>query len=222
MIYIEGNIGVGKTTFLEYLLAYLKEHLSDSIVLKEPVESWMKTQDSNGKSILEHYYEDQQKYGFTFQMNAFISRVHEIEEMKKENKKHIFVERSVYTDNNVFRKINYKNGNINDIENNVYQQWFDIFTDKFNLKPTGYIYLKTNPETCANRIKKRDRTGESSIPLEYLNELDILHDIWLNEEKKKGIPILEIDVSIDYTTDSTKRDEMFKRIVEFSKFINLN
>ena len=38
-------------------------------------------------------------------MNAFISRVYEIEEMKKLNKKFNFVERSVYTDRNVFTQL---------------------------------------------------------------------------------------------------------------------
>ena len=35
-------------------------------------------------------------------MNAFISRVHEIEEMREKNLLYNFVERSVYTDKNVF------------------------------------------------------------------------------------------------------------------------
>ena len=74
MIYIEGNIGAGKSTFLELFKEYLAQNLPGSKVLPEPVQAWMETQDSNGKSILQHYYEDQQKYGFTFQMNAKDSR----------------------------------------------------------------------------------------------------------------------------------------------------
>ena len=128
MIYIEGNIGAGKSTFLELFKEYLAQNLPDSSVLPEPVKAWENMQDSNGKNILQHYYEDQKKYGFTFQMNAFISRVQEIEEMRKQNKMYNFVERSVYTDKNVFTLTNYKNGNINEIELNVYLQWFNVFT----------------------------------------------------------------------------------------------
>ena len=215
MIYIEGNIGAGKSTFLKLFEEYLAQNLPHSMVLPEPVQAWMDTQDSNGKSILEHYYEDQKKYGFTFQMNAFISRVNEIEEMRKQNKLHYFVERSVYTDKNVFTLTNYKNGNINEIEHEVYQQWFNVFTEKFNLRPKAYIYLKASPETCAVRIKRRDRTGESSIPLEYLRELHILHDTWLAEEKKWGIPVLEVDVSVDYIADNEASRMIFQRILDF-------
>ena len=215
MIYIEGNIGAGKSTFLELFKEYLAQNLPGSKVLPEPVQAWMETQDSNGKSILQHYYEDQKKYGFTFQMNAFISRVNEIEEIRKENLQHLFVERSVYTDKNVFTLTNYKNGNINEIEHEVYQQWFNVFTEKFNLRPKAYIYLKTSPETCAVRIKRRDRTGESSIPLEYLKELHILHDTWLAEEKKWGVPVLEVDVSVDYIADNEASRKIFQEILDF-------
>ena len=220
MIYIEGNIGAGKSTFLELFKEYLAQNLPHSMVLPEPVKAWMETQDSNGKSILEHYYEDQKKYGFTFQMNAFISRVNEIEEMRKQNKLHYFVERSVYTDKNVFTLTNYKNGNINEIEHEVYQQWFNVFTEKFNLRPRAYIYLKASPETCAVRIRRRDRTGESSIPLEYLRELHILHDTWLAEEKKWGIPVLEVDVSVDYIADNEASRRIFQEILDFVKQVN--
>ena len=215
MIYIEGNIGAGKSTFLELFKEYLAQNLPGSKVLPEPVQAWMETQDSNGKSILQHYYEDQKKYGFTFQMNAFISRVNEIDEIRKENLQHLFVERSVYTDKNVFTLTNYKNGNINEIEHEVYQQWFNVFTEKFNLRPKAYIYLKASPETCAVRIKRRDRTGESSIPLEYLKELHILHDTWLAEEKKWGVPVLEVDVSVDYIADNEASRRIFREILDF-------
>ena len=65
MIYIEGNIGAGKSTFLELFKEYLVQNLPDSSVLPEPVKAWENMQDSNGKNILQHYYEDQKKYGFT-------------------------------------------------------------------------------------------------------------------------------------------------------------
>ena len=216
MYYIEGNIGAGKSTFITLFQKYL-ENDENSHLLLEPVESWLNTKDSNGKHILQHYYEDQKKYGFTFQMNAFISRVHEIEEMKKLNKKYNFVERSVYTDRNVFTQLNVDSGNIDEIQHKVYKQWFSVFSDKFNLRPQGYIYLKTTPEICEERIKKRDRSGESSIPLEYLTKLDTLHSVWLKRENENGIPVLEIDVTEDYTNNETRQREIFQSIMDFVK-----
>ena len=31
-----------------------------------------------------------------------------------------------------------------------------------------YVYIRTEADTCSNRIARRNRTGESSIPSEYL------------------------------------------------------
>lgn len=221
MFYIEGNIGAGKSTFLTLFKQYMTKNIQSSNLLLEPVERWLNTKDSTGKHILQYYYEDQKKYGFAFQMNAFISRVHEIEEMKSQGCAVNFVERSVYTDKNVFTTLNYENGNIGEIELKVYEDWFKVLTEKFDVSPSGFIYLKTSPETCYQRIKKRSRSGESDIPLEYLEQLDILHTIWLEDEKKKGIKVLEIDVSEDYTESPEKQEEMFRKIKDFVEKINV-
>ena len=221
MFYIEGNIGAGKSTFLTLFKQYMTKNIPNSTLLLEPVERWLNTKDSSGKHILQYYYEDQKKYGFTFQMNAFISRVHEIQEMKSKGYAVNFVERSVYTDKNVFTKLNYQNGNIGEIELKVYEDWFRVLTEKFDVRPSGFIYLKTSPETCYQRIKKRSRSGESDIPLEYLEQLDILHTIWLEDEKKKDVKVLEIDVSEDYTESPEKQEKMFGKIKDFVEKINV-
>ena len=41
MIYIEGNIGAGKSTFLKLFEEYLAQNLPHSMVLPEPVQAWM-------------------------------------------------------------------------------------------------------------------------------------------------------------------------------------
>ena len=64
--FLEGNIGSGKSTFIEFLQTYIQEEKLDADVLLEPVEEWESTQDSSGKNILQHYYQDQVKYGFAF------------------------------------------------------------------------------------------------------------------------------------------------------------
>ena len=63
IISIEGNIGSGKSTFLQYL----KEHLtSDKICfLVEPVDDWLSIVDTNDKNIIERYYDDQKKICFS-------------------------------------------------------------------------------------------------------------------------------------------------------------
>ena len=44
------------------------------------------------------------------------------------------------------------------------------------------IYLKTSPEICLQRIKKRGRKGENNITLEYLKSCHEYHEQWLKNE----------------------------------------
>ena len=73
IISIEGNIGSGKTTLLQNLKNKYKNN-PQVIFLKEPVDEWNNIKDSNGTTILEKFYLDQEKYSFAFQMMAYISR----------------------------------------------------------------------------------------------------------------------------------------------------
>lgn len=81
LIYVEGNIGTGKTTFLNMLNYYLKEFETmnlDARIVLEPVDEWVKTEDGDGKNILQKFYENQERFSYIFQMNSFISRVKKI------------------------------------------------------------------------------------------------------------------------------------------------
>ena len=90
-------------------------------------------------------------------------------------------------------------GDINEIEWKLYNSWFKWLNDKFKVDPEGYIYIKTSPETCYDRIKKRNRTEESNIPLKYLQDLHNKHEKWLLE--KKSTPVLILNGEEDFEND---------------------
>lgn len=212
LIYLEGNIGGGKSTFIEFLKDHISKNDLDADVLLEPVEEWENTMDSNDINILQHYYQDQKKYGFAFQINALISRVKKIEDfVSKSNKSVHFIERSIFTDRNVFLESNYQNGNITEIEYVIYKQWFDWILDKFKMNADGFIMLDTDYKTCSERIRQRNRTGEETIPLEYLKDLEDYHKTWLEREADNGKKILSIEASQNFfkNTQSLK-DELDK------------
>jgi deoxyadenosine/deoxycytidine kinase len=121
MISIEGNIGSGKSTFLKYL----KEHLaSDKICfLDEPVDDWLSIVDTNDKNIIERYYDDQKKYAFSFQMMEYISRLSLLKKALQNNTyDYIIMERSLFTDKNVFCKMLYDDNLIEKIEYSIYNK----------------------------------------------------------------------------------------------------
>jgi deoxyadenosine/deoxycytidine kinase len=179
---IEGNIGSGKSTLLENLK---QEFSSDEniIFMKEPVDEWEEVKDSNGKTMLEKFYENQEKYSFAFQMMAYISRLKLMKETIEKNPNAIIIsERSLYTDKYVFAKMLYESSKIEDVNYQIYCKWFDTFVKDYPI--AGIIYVKTDPKICHDRVAKRSRVGESSIPLDYLISCDNYHDDMLDIEKQ--------------------------------------
>jgi deoxyadenosine/deoxycytidine kinase len=110
---------------------------------------------------------------------AYISRLDVIRKEIKKNPNAIFIsERSLFTDKLVFAKMLFDSGNIELVNYKIYLKWFDTFADDFPISKV--IYVNTDPEICHMRIEKRSRTGESNIPLEYLQNCHKYHNNMLN------------------------------------------
>ena len=130
IISVEGNIGSGKSTFLDMLkMKYANNQ--DIVFLDEPLDAWSKITDENGTTMLEKFYNDKEKHSFAFQMMAYISRLQRLQESfetaKKENYDLLICERSLHTDKNVFCKMLYDEGKIDEFGYQIYNKWFDHF-----------------------------------------------------------------------------------------------
>ena len=106
IISIEGNIGSGKSTIVHNLEKKL-EHNKKYVFLREPVDIWQTIKDTYGKTILEKFYEDQEKYAFAFQVMAYATRSAILQEAIRNNPdcKYILCERSLEADNQIFAKM---------------------------------------------------------------------------------------------------------------------
>jgi len=191
IIYLEANIGAGKST----LLSKLEESDLNIKIIQEPVNEWLKLKDKSGSNILDNFYKDSSKWAFAFQINAFYTRIKKIEECTDDTI--YIVERSIYTDKNCFAKNCYVNSILNDIEWNIYNDLHSWAQDYIS-KPFGYIYLKTTPEVCMKRIKNRSRKEEVNLSLDYLKDLDKLHDNFIESVENKK---LILNGNLDYNTE---------------------
>ena len=224
LFYIEGNIGTGKTTFINLLTSYLSrfhEINHDAQVTLEPVDEWMDTEDSDGQNILQKFYGDQEKWSFAFQMNSFISRVKKVQDdyfspSYLDMKKLLFVERSIYTDRHCFAKLCYESGKMTKLEYDIYCKWNDWLSQQFNVIADVYIYLRCEPTINDDRIKERARSSEENIPLEYLEALHQKHDEWLKFEKDHGVPVYVIDATQNFK-DPVVMDKIFEELYNFLK-----
>jgi deoxyadenosine/deoxycytidine kinase len=204
IIVVQGNIGSGKSTFVDKLKTRYGAR-KDICFLQEPVNEWLTIKDKQGVNILENYYKDQPKYAFMFQMMAYISRLAMLKRAIESNQyEYIITERCLNTDRNVFCKMLYDDGLIEDIGYQIYNKWFDEFNN-FNTVDYIHIYLKTDPIVSKTRVDKRARV-EESIPIEYLTKCHEYHDKWLLTTGQKVIILdsnqnTDINPNIDHWYD---------------------
>lgn len=207
IVSIEGNIGSGKSTVVNTLCEYFNSNNNhNAYFLEEPVNEWVKIQDLQGKNIIEKFYEDQEKYSFSFQMMAYISRLsmlkNAIKYCEENNIKLIICERSLQTDKNVFCKMLHDTGKIEEINYQIYLKWFDEFI--VDIPKIYFIYIKTDPVIAFERILKRNRKGEK-INLNYLESCNSYHDYWLVDDNGKDTIIINGNGDCDKTLMQTMR-----------------
>lgn len=187
---IQGVIGAGKSTFIRRL----RENISASgqcavnctdftlsdyyLVVDEPVDEWevvncsLTTKgEEKGRlySILDIFYTDMKRWAFTFQVNAFTTRLRRIVTaldsinpgIPETARIHIIAERSLRTDYLFFRNL-YVSGLVSRVDWKVYKAFFHTICDETINKEDRMIYIDTAPVKCHERIKKRDRKEETS------------------------------------------------------------
>ena len=220
-ISIDGNIGSGKSTRYEELKEHFKND-SDIGFLPEPVSEWVDIKDREGVNIIENLYKDTKKYAFRFQMMAYISRLALFRKEVRENKYKIIIsERSTYTDKNIFAKMLYDDGDIEHDEYIIYNKWFDEFLDEMKL--SGIIYIRAEPQTSYNRVVKRARKGET-IPIEYLIKCHNYHEQWIKTINDDNTKIKVLNIDCDHDTDNPefngKNNEWLTIMSEWIKKFN--
>ena len=196
LVSIEGNIGAGKSTVLEHLETYLTQAYPGKILfLKEPLDIWEQFHDENGHTILEKFYKNQNRYAFTFQVMAYITRLSLLKNAIKENPdaEIIIIERSLCADKNIFMNMLHDDGIVESMEFSLYNKWYSEFIQEYRVD--AVIYMDSNPETCRHRINKRNRNGEDGIPIEYLQKCRDYHSKWLMDSQCSDVCIVSEHVS---------------------------
>ncbi|XP_060043053.1 deoxyguanosine kinase, mitochondrial isoform X2 [Erinaceus europaeus] len=227
---IEGNIAVGKSTFVKLLTkTYPEWHIAT-----EPVATWQNVQTSGTQkacatqslgNLLDMLYREPARWSYTFQTFSFLSRLkvqlESFPEKYLQTTKAVQIfERSVYSDRYIFAKNLFENGSLTDIEWHIYQDWHSFLLQEFatQLKLHGFVYLQATPQVCLKRLHKRARQEEKGIELEYLEQLHDQHEAWLihrttkpHSESLLNTPVLVLDVNDDFSEEVTRQEELMKK-----------
>lgn len=150
---IEGSIGSGKSSLIDGL-----KRVFACAVEPEPVDQWA--------PLLEKFYRDPKRWGFTLQtqiLTSFMSRP------KCTGLK--VIERSPASCRYVFGELLHEEGNLDEIEWNVFQELYDRSREQLQV-PKICIWVDAPAEVCFDRACKRGRNAETSLTLEYLCKLE--------------------------------------------------
>jgi deoxyadenosine/deoxycytidine kinase len=98
--------------------------------------------------------------------------------------------------------------NIEDVNYQIYNQWFEEFASEFPINKI--IYINADPEICFERIKKRNRNGESLIPLEYLSNCHQYHQDMI-EHLSSTTEIIHINGNEDIYKNPEKLNDWIVR-----------
>jgi len=199
LISLDGNIGAGKTTLLEKF-----RRMKGVKVIDEPVDVWSYFRNGD-KNLLQHFYEDTPRWAYTFQNAAILTRILHIRKTIEENPGYTFyiTERSVLTDKHVFAAVLSKDSLLSEMEMQLYNLWFDSFARDI---PDAILWLATDVDTCAERIKTRGRRGEENISREYLQKLDDAHRAWLSDGR--GAQVLKVSI----VESNSSGDELYSHL----------
>lgn len=221
---LEGNIGAGKSTLLNILQRRLGAR-----VIQEPVNQWQSVGGNPDVNLLDLFYKDPKRWAYTFQSFAFYSRLRMWTQVAEQHGHHEsehapirVYERSVFSDRHVFAMNGFKSGLISAAEWAVYEEWYQWLVKRFGSDVHGMIYMHTRPEVCLQRLRRRNRSEEVGVPLEYLQQIHDRHEEWLRGEGdgaavagERRVPVLELDCSEEFEADSQRQQRMEQQIREW-------
>lgn len=183
LIYVEGIIGSGKSTVLQNCA----KKYPGILVMPECVSDWQNLHTQRGETInlLELYYKDTKKWGFTFQiqvLKTLAERHHSITTSEAV----VMAERSLQSSVKLFSHLAWESQLLSSLEYTIINNWYDYLRQSTPIEPTHVLYLATSAEIAMERINQRGRPEEKTLSVEYLERLRLRQECLLHNEEYGG------------------------------------
>ncbi|WP_154223894.1 deoxynucleoside kinase [Marinicella rhabdoformis] len=204
VIGIAGNIGVGKTSLVEFLTKTY-----DITPFYEP---------NDDNPYLDDFYQDMKAWGFHSQL-YFLASKFKIHQQLDATPGVVIQDRTLFEDVEIFATALYQMRKISKRDWQTYQNLYQSI-QKTIKPPDLMIYLKCSVRTMRKRIKLRGRAMEQDIPLAYLKRLEKLYENWINSYREKfgSSKVLMIETDrLDYVNDMIDQIELMKHIEQLLK-----
>lgn len=176
-IAIAGNIGSGKTTLTNLLAKHY---------------GWTpKFEAVDYNPYLEDYYTDIPRWSFNLEVYFLKQRFKDLLEISHSDKT-IIQDRSIFEGVYVFTANNKAMGNLSDRDYNTYMELFESMMMLVKM-PDLMIYLRASTPHLVANIQKRGRDYEQSMPLEYLENLNLRYEDFIFKRYHGKLLIIDVD-----------------------------
>jgi len=188
-IAISGNIGSGKTT----LTGLLAKHYG--------WEAHYENADEN--PYLDDFYSDMQHWSFNLQVYFLNERFGQIQKIRDSGLT-VVQDRTIYEDAHIFAANLHSMGWMSMRDYTTYRSLFDKMTS-FIQSPDLLIYLRASVSTLVQQIQKRGRAYESSIRIDYLNNLNERYEEWISGYTLGKLLVVDVDtIHFDETPEDLR------------------
>jgi len=163
-------------------------------------------EDTDGNPFIARFYQDPEKYAFPVQLYFLLTRYNQQRQLAQQD---LFAQATV-TDYLLAKDRIFARLNLDPDELVLYEGVYRLLDGQL-AKPDLVVYLRARVEVLAERLRKRNRTFERHISLEYLERVSAAYrDFFFYYDET---PLLVVDSSeIDFVADPSDLEDLLREI----------
>jgi deoxyadenosine/deoxycytidine kinase len=187
---IIGNIGVGKSTFVQNLQTpELSKILLTCFPALEGDEEVLSFREEFDPVVLKAFYKDPTTTAFMAQVEFLNGRLRRQARISQARGL-VLEDRTIFEDYHVFGKAQKVLGHMSEEEFRAYQRSYNLLTEHID-QPDLVVYLRASTDVLLERIKKRGRESERGISRDYIELLNNLYENFVRKHMQCPVLIIE-------------------------------
>ena len=193
-ICVEGIIGCGKTTLTKILAQNLGYKTIEERFAENP--------------FLPKFYREPKRYAFPLELSFLADRFNQINENSEQLD---LFQSGTVADFHMSKSLVFAQNTLNEDEYPLFQQLYSFMSKSAN-QPSLCIFLRQTAERSKTNIKKRGRSYEQNIPIDYLAKLAKGYDQHLPFLQKR-MQVVSVDISaLDFVLNTEDLIHLLKKI----------
>ena len=194
-IVIEGNIGVGKTTFCRKL----QEKYDARLILEQ----------FSDNPFLPYFYENPERHAFSVELFFMTERHRQLQEELIQGD---LFNQQIISDYIFIKTLLFAKNNLNEEEYRLFNRLFHVLNAHFK-KPDLVVYLHRPVPNLLHQIKKRGRSFEMEINTTYLENIQKAYFDFFKMDPEYPILVVGID-DLDFEKDNNAFELLNKLLLQ--------